>query len=82
MSGGSMDYIFHHVEYAASLTSDQEFAELLRDAAKVLHDEEWYLSYDISKESYLTTLAEFKIKWFCSDRAEQLKGYIGKKPTT
>lgn len=40
MSGGSMDYVYAHVVDAAGMTHDPEFAELLRDAAKVLHDEE------------------------------------------
>lgn len=78
MSGGSMNYVCYQVEDAASMTHDPEFAELLRDAAKVLHDEEWWLSCDTSKETYLETLAAFKAKWFCGDRAERLKGYIDK----
>lgn len=78
MSGGSMDYVCYRVEDAASMTRDPEFAELLRDAAKVLHDEEWWRSCDTSKETYLETLAEFKAKWFGSDRTERLKGYIDK----
>ena len=78
MSGGSMNYVCYQVEDAASMTPDQEFAELLRDAAKVLHDEEWWLSCDTSKETYLETLAAFKAKWFCGDRTERLKGYIDK----
>lgn len=76
MSGGSMDYVCYRVEDAASMTCDPEFAELLRDAAKVLHDEEWWKSCDTSKETYLETLATFKAKWLGSDRTERLKGYI------
>ena len=78
MSGGSMDYVCYQVESAASMTNDQEFAEMLRDAAKVLHDEEWWQSCDTSRETYLETLAAFKAKWFCGDRTERLKGYIDK----
>ena len=78
MSGGSMDYVCYQVESAASMTHDQEFAEMLRDAAKVLHDEEWWQSCDTSKETYLETLDAFKAKWFCGDRTERLKGYIDK----
>ena len=58
------------------MTHDPEFAELLRDAAKVLHDEEWWMSADTCKETYLETLASFKAKWFGGDRVERLKGYI------
>lgn len=78
MSGGSMDYVCYRVEDAASMTHDPEFAELLRDAAKVLHDEEWWMSCDTSKETYLESLAAFKKKWFGGDRTERLKGYIDK----
>lgn len=78
MSGGSMDYVCYHVEDAASMTHDPELAELLRDAAKVLHDEEWWMSADTCKETYLETLAEFKAKWFGGDRDERLRGYIDK----
>ena len=78
MSGGSMDYICYRVEDAASMTHDPEFAELLRDAAKVLHDEEWWMSCDTSRETYLETLSAFRAKWFCCDRTERLKGYIDK----
>lgn len=78
MSGGSMDYICFQVENAASMTHDPEFAEMLHDAANVLHDEEWWLSCDTSKETYLKTLESFKTKWFCNDRTERLKAYIDK----
>ena len=78
MSGGSMDYVCYRVEDAARMTYDQEFAELLRDAAKVLHDEGWWMSGDTSEEAYYSTLAAFKAKWFSGDRSERLKGYIDK----
>lgn len=78
MSGGSMDYVCYQVEDAASMTHDPEFAEMLRDASNVLHDEEWWTSCDTSKKTYLKTLAAFKAKWFCGDRDERLKGYIDK----
>lgn len=76
MSGGSMDYACFNVEDAASMTEDPEFAELLRDAAKVLHDEEWWKSCDSSYEQYRKTLAEFKSKWFGGDREERLIKYV------
>ena len=71
-----MDYVCYRVEDAASMTHDPEFEELLRDAAKVLHDEEWWMSCDIGKNDYLETLAWFKAKWFGGDRTERLKGYV------
>lgn len=76
MSGGSMDYICYRVEDAASMTSDAEFSDLLRDAAKVLHAEEWWRSCDSSEREYRDELAAFKAKWFGSDRSERLRGYV------
>lgn len=76
MSGGSMDYVYYHVDEAASMCEDMELAELLRDAALVLHDEEWWRSSDYSEDRYRKTLAEFKDKWFKSNRADRLKGYV------
>ena len=76
MSGGSMDYVCFKVEEAASMTHDAEFADMLRDAAKVLHDEEWWMSCDYSEEDYRESLIAFKEKWFKSDRSERLIGYI------
>lgn len=78
MSGGSMDYVCYRVADAATMTHDPEFSELLRDASKVLHAEEWWMSCDASKEAYLEELAAFKVKWFSGDRVERLKGYIDK----
>lgn len=76
MSGGSMDYICYRVEEAASMCEDAELADLLRDAAKVLHDQEWWQSCDYSEDMYRESLAEFKAKWFRDNRADRLKGYV------
>lgn len=79
MSGGSMDYVCFHVDEAASMCEDVELAELLRDAANVLHDEEWWKSCDYSEDTYRKSLAEFKAKWFEGNRADRLKGYVDKE---
>lgn len=79
MSGGSMDYVCYRVEDAASMTGDVEFSEMLRDAAKVLHAEEWWRSCDSSEEEYLKELAEFKAKWFKGERSERLREYVDKE---
>lgn len=76
MSGGSMDYVCYRVEDASSMTSDPEFSDLLRDAAKVLHAEEWYRSCDTTEDEYLDELAKFKAKWFDGDRSNRLQTYI------
>ena len=76
MSGGSMNYVYVHVDEAASMTSDRELSELLHDAAKVLHAEEWWYSADSSEAEYRAELAAFKSKWFAGDRCERLKSYV------
>lgn len=79
MSGGSMDYIFFQVEEAASMCEDAELSDLLRDAAHVLHEEEWWKSGDTGIDDYYEALAEFKAKWFGRDRRDRLKGYVDKE---
>jgi hypothetical protein len=79
MSGGSMDYICYRVDEAASICEDVELSDLLHDASKVLHDEEWWKSCDYSEDTYRESLAEFKAKWFKGDRAGRLKDYVDKE---
>ena len=55
MSGGAMDYVYYKLEVAACETHDIEIRHLLEDLSKVLRDEEWYYSGDISEERYLET---------------------------
>lgn len=76
MSGGSYDYVFRRLDDAAGYAKDKEIQELLRDLAKLLHDEEWYESGDYGRDSYVKSLQAFKKKWFGADRSERLKGYI------
>ena len=71
-----MDYVCYKVDEAASKCEDAEMRDLLRDAAEVLHDQEWWWSSDYSEEDYRETLAKFKAKWFAGDRTERLKGYV------
>jgi hypothetical protein len=63
MSGGSMAYCFEKVEEAARQTSNPMMRDLLEDVALVLHDEEWWISSDITKDEYKKTLADFGRKW-------------------
>lgn len=79
MSGGSMDYICYRVGEAAGMCEDVELAELLRDTAQVLHDEEWWESGDYNEDRYRESLAEFKAKWFKGGRVDRLKGYVDKE---
>lgn len=75
MSGGSLDYICWKIEEAACRVDDRELKAMLLDLAKVMHDCEWWLSCDISKEEYQKTLNDFKNKWF-GKRDENLKSII------
>lgn len=76
MSGGSFNYVYSHLREAAECTNDKEISNLLKDLAELLHDEEWYQSGDYGKGSYEKTLANFKKKWFGTNREDRLKKYI------
>lgn len=76
MSGGSMNYLFHHIEDASFYVKDEEIKELLSDLAELLHDLEWYESGDYGKEDYDSTLRNFKKKWFGENRNYRLARYI------
>ncbi|HIR57140.1 MAG TPA: hypothetical protein IAA54_05675 [Candidatus Gallacutalibacter pullicola] len=76
MSGGSMGYIYNTlIEYKGYLC-DPEMDSLLEDFCKVLHDAEWMHSADISEETYLKTVEEFKAKWFLEPREKRLKEFV------
>ena len=64
MSGGEYNYVYKHLEEAANYTVDLEIEDLLRDLSHLLYTEEWYMSGDTSKDSWLKELAHFKEKWF------------------
>lgn len=77
MSGGSYNYIYSTLkEECAGYMHDAEMNDMITDLCEVLHDLEWWQSYDISEDKYRETLAKFKDKWFKGDRRERLKGYI------
>lgn len=76
MSGGSMNYAFHHLEYMADDVEDKEIKDLLKDLAKLMHDLEWYTSGDYSSANYYESLDKFKDKWFGDNRNERLKEYL------
>ena len=77
MSGGSHNYICYRLEEeCAGKMFDPEMDELINDLCKVLHDLEWWESCDSSEKEYRKTVADFKKKWFHTDRNERLKKYI------
>lgn len=64
MSGGSFDYLYNRIEetYREEM-HDAELNELLIDFCKVLHDLEWWQSYDYSEGQYRLSVERFKKKW-------------------
>lgn len=76
MSGGHFDYFYIKVEDMAGWETDPEIADLMSDLAKLLHDEEWWLSADYGREDWEKSLRWFKTKWFKQSRNERLKSYI------
>lgn len=64
MSGGSYNYIGDTLaDECAGRMFDDDLNEMVEDFCKVLHDVEWWQSYDISEDKYRKTVAEFKDKW-------------------
>lgn len=78
MSGGAFDYSFYRVAEASNDFEkfDIEISELLSDLADLYHDLEWWQSGDYSEKQFNDALAEFKNKWFNSNREVRLRGYV------
>ena len=60
MSGGSMDYAYFKVKEIAEMEEDLVIKSLLKDLADYLHAEEWYLSGDTARDSYIEKRKAFK----------------------
>lgn len=77
MSGGSYNYIYSRLlTECDGQMQDAEMNDMIHDLAGVLHDLEWWQSGDYTEEDYRQSLAEFKKKWFKTNRVDRLKGYI------
>lgn len=76
MSGGSMNYAYHHLNDIADYVEDKEIKDLITDLSELIHDLEWWDSGDYSKKDYEETLFKFKQKWFGDKRNERLEKYI------
>jgi hypothetical protein len=64
MSGGSHDYTCYKVQNeCAGEMEDEQINLLLDDFVEVLHDLEWWKSWDSTEEQYRETVARFKKKW-------------------
>ena len=79
MSGGSMNYVYIHLEEAAGYAEDDEIKEILKDLSDVMRAQEWWWSADYTDEQYREKVAKFKSKWFHTSREERLTGYIDKR---
>ena len=72
MSGGNFncvdatlrDEIYGWSETWHNVFEDREISELIWDILDLIHDYDWYVSGDTSKETYLKAKADFKNKWF------------------
>lgn len=62
MSGGSFNYSYTFLEEYFGRMEDSQLNEMIRDLQEVLHAVEWYVSADISEESYRKTVTKFKKK--------------------
>ena len=71
MSGGRFNYIdsslrdeiFGWADKWHNVFEDREISELVWDILILIHDYDWYVSGDTSKDAYLKAKAEFKRKW-------------------
>lgn len=83
MSGGRFDYmdsnlrdeIFGWTDKWHNVFEDREISELVWDILILIHDYDWYVSGDTSKDDYLKAKAEFKRKWL-SNRGVAVKRTI------
>lgn len=72
MSGGNFNYvdvtlkdeIYGWSDTWHNVFEDREISELVWDILDLIHDYDWYVSGDTSKETYLKAKADFKNKWF------------------
>ena len=76
MSGGHFDYFCYKLADFAEMETDKEIADLCKDLADLLHDEEWWLSCDYDRDDWERSLTRFKEKWFGKGRSDRLRGYI------
>lgn len=72
MSGGYFNYrdatlreeIYGWSDTWHNVFEDREISELVWDILDLIHDYDYYVSGDTSKETYLKAKADFKNKWF------------------
>ena len=72
MSGGYFNYrdatlrdeIYGWSDTWHNIFEDREISELVWDILNLIHDYDYYVSGDTTKDTYLKAKAEFKNKWF------------------
>lgn len=77
MSGGAMDYAFSRIYDLGLTENDPTIRMLLMDLAYYLRAEEWWLSGDTCKETYVKARKEFKDKWIKLDSKVDVEALIG-----
>lgn len=70
-SGGSYNYTYTNLDIYYHNVYDDELDLMIQDLREVLHDLEWWQSYDIDEEDYRKTLNEFKNKWLKNKETTQ-----------
>ena len=86
MSGGHFDYkdsslkaeIFGWADKPTNQFEDLEISHLVWDVLDLIHEYDWYTCGDTGKEDWLKAKAEFKKKWFETDRSKRIKEVIDK----
>lgn len=84
MSGGYFQYIdsnlksqiFGWTDEPDNEFQDIEITELVWDVLDLIHDFDWYISGDTCEETWLKKKAEFKKKWFQSERKDRIKRIV------
>lgn len=73
MSGGSFNYKYNDIQetYKGEL-HDEELEEMLKDFCKVLHDLEWWKSWDYAEDSYRKSVNVFKEKWLHGNKTQTI----------
>lgn len=88
MSGGHWGYkdsslmndVFCYGEdHRSNPLQDIELSELLWDLLNLLHDYDWYISADTSKEIWLKAAQTFKQKWLRGDNTKHLETIIDRR---
>lgn len=84
MSGGYFQYIdsnlksqiFGWTDKPDNEFQDVEITELVWNVLDLIHDFDWYMSGDTCEETWLKKKAEFKKKWFQSERKDRIKRIV------